>query len=62
MVDRHFVIRIKYLTIPNLLPLEHSSNTLMIGENTNIGRRSSQPFERLEHIEPLEPDLYRARF
>jgi hypothetical protein len=34
----------------------------MIVENTNIGRRSSQPFERLEHIEPLEPDLYLARF
>jgi len=26
----------------------------MIGENTNIGRRKSQPFELIEQIEPLE--------
>ena len=26
----------------------------MIGENTNIGRRKSQPFEHIEPIEPFE--------
>jgi len=48
-----------------LLKLHPISYTLMIGKYTNIGRRSSQPlepFERLEHIEPLELDLYLASF
>ena len=29
----------------------------MIGENTNIGRRNPQPFERIERIEPFEQIL-----
>ena len=35
--------------------LKHPSLTLMIGENTNIGRRYSQPFKRIEPLELLKP-------
>ena len=50
------------LNILNVLNLLNMSNlstpatsfSFTIGENTYIGRRKFQPFERIEHIEPFE--------
>ena len=37
--------------------VQYVFSTLMIGDNTNIGRRNPQPFELIELIEPFEPNL-----
>ena len=35
--------------------IEHTSYILIIEENSNIGRRNSQPLERIEPLELLKP-------